>query len=105
MPKPQTDIEQKTDVDELALSKLQIGQSDLKEEQVDSTDSLIPPTTTKAPNEIVEKNDSDALSEAEKSTKQEEEKCVVCQRTYVGQLSEEEESITELDYSGYSYFS
>ena len=38
MPKPQTDIDQKRDVDEIAFSKLQIRQSDLKEEPVEVTD-------------------------------------------------------------------
>ena len=47
------------DVDELALSKLQIRQSDPKEELVDVTDSLILPPTTKAPEDMAEKNDAD----------------------------------------------
>ena len=50
-----------------------------------------------------EKNDSDELSEAERK-QQQEQKFTVYQRIYVAQLSEEEESETELDYSGYSYF-
>ena len=50
------------------------------------------------------KDDSNELSKAEKKQQQEEEKYVVYQRTYIGQLSEEDESYTESDYSGYSYF-
>ena len=54
------------DVNELALSKLQIGQSNLKEEPVDMTDLLIPPPTTRTLEEMAEKNDSDELSKVEK---------------------------------------
>ena len=71
LPKPQTDIDQKTDVDELALSKLQIGQNDQKKEQVDMTESLIPPLTTKAPEKMAEKTDDDELTKAEKRDQQE----------------------------------
>ena len=56
-PKLQTDIDQKTDVDEIAFSKLESGQSDLKEELVEVTDSLIPPPMTKMPEDTVEKNE------------------------------------------------
>ena len=59
---------------------------------------------TKTPEDMVENNDSDELSEAERKLHQEEEKCKLYQRVYVGQLSEEEESDTESDCSGYSYF-
>ena len=100
MPKPQTDTGQMMDVNELVLSKLQIGQSDPKEELVDMTNSL----TTKALEEMAEKNDSNELSEAAKEHQQTEEKYGVYQRTYIGQLSEVEESDTESDYLGYSYF-
>ena len=54
LPKPQTDTNQKMDVGRLALSKLQIGQIDPKEEQVKETESLIPPMTTKAPEKMAE---------------------------------------------------
>ena len=70
LPKPKTDIDQKMDVDKLALIKLQTGQSDLKEELVDVTDSLIPPLITKAPEEMAEKNDSNELSKAVKRQQQ-----------------------------------
>ena len=83
-PKPQTDIDQKMDVDKLALSKLQIGQSDPKEELVDVTDVLIPPPTTKVLEETAEKNNSNELSKAEKRQQQEEEKYAVYQRMYTG---------------------
>ena len=103
-PKPQTDIDHKMDADELAISKLQIRQNDPKEELVDMTDLLVLSPTTKAPEDMGEKNDSDELSKVERKQQQEEEKYVVYQRTYIGQLSEEKESKTESDNSGYSYF-
>ena len=53
--------------------------------------------------DMVEKNCSDELSEAERKL-QEEEMYEWYQRVYVGQLSEEEESDTESDCSGYIYF-
>ena len=84
MPKAQTNNDQNMDVNELVLSKLQIGQTDPKEELVNMTDSLIPSPITKAPEDMVEKNDSDELSKAEKRQQQEEKKYAVYQRTYVG---------------------
>ena len=101
--KTQPDIDQKTDVDELALSKLQIGQNDSKEEQVNITELLILLPTTKALEKTNKKID-DELTEVEKRDQQEEKKCVMYRRTYIGQLSEEEESNTKSDYSGSSYF-
>ena len=65
LPKPQPDIDQKTDVDGLALSKLQIGQNDPKEEQVNVAELLIPLPTTKAPEETTEKTNNE-LTEVEK---------------------------------------
>ena len=66
MPKSQTDIDQKMVVDEIAFSKLHIRLSDPKQELVEETDSLILPPMTKASEDMVEKNDSDELSEAER---------------------------------------
>ena len=66
MPKPQINTDQKMDANELALSKLQIEWCDPKEEPVDMTDSLIPLLTTKALEEMAEKNESSELSEAQK---------------------------------------
>ena len=73
MPKPQTDTEQRTDVNEIPVSKLQIRQNDLKEEPVEVTDSLIPSPMTKAPEGMIEKNNSDELSKAERKQEEEEE--------------------------------
>ena len=74
-----------------------------KEKPVEVMDSLILPPTNKALEDTIQKNNSDDLSKAERK-QQQEEKYKVYQRTYVGQLSEEEESNTESDYSSYSYF-
>ena len=74
MPKPQTDIDQQTDVDEVAFSKLQIRQSDLMEEPVEVTDLLILPLMTKAPEDTVDKIDSNKLSKVERKQEEEEEK-------------------------------
>ena len=74
-------------VDGLALNKLQIGQNDPKEEQVNMTGSFIPPPTTKALEEKAEKTDDDELTKVKKRDQQEKEKSVVYQRMYIGQLS------------------
>ena len=68
------------------------------------TDSLIPPLLTKTPEDMVEKNNSNKLSDSERKLQQEEEKYKQYQRVYMGQLSEKEESDTELDCSVCSYF-
>ena len=47
---------------------------------------------------------NDELTEVEKRVQQEEEKYTMYQRMYIGQLSEEEESDIESDYSGHHYF-
>ena len=70
---PQTDIDQKTNVNEIAFSKLQIRQSDPKEKLV-VTDSLIPPPLMKILEDTVEKHDSYKLSEVERKLQEEEEK-------------------------------
>ena len=67
-------------------------------------ESLVQPLTTKSPEVMAEKTNDDELTKVEKSNQQEEEKYTVYQRMYVGQLSEEEETNMESDYSGYSYF-
>ena len=72
-PKPQTNIDQKTNVKEIAFDKLQIGQSDPKEKPVEVTDSLIPPPLTEMLEDTAGKNDSDKLSEAKRKLQQEEE--------------------------------
>ena len=96
-PKPQSDIDTTTDVKEVAFSKLQIGQSNLQQEVIEMTDSLIPPPPTETPGDMTGKNDGEELSDRERQLQQEEEKYDLYQRIYVGELSEEEESNTESD--------
>ena len=45
------------------------------------------------------------MTELETRYQQEEEKYVLQQKIYIDQLSDEEESDTDSEYSGYSYFS
>ena len=104
LPKPQPDINQKTDIDGMDFSKLHTGQNDPKEEQVKVTKSLIPVPTIdeeKALEEMTEKIDN-KLTKMEKRNQQ--EKYTMYQRTYIGQLSEEEESDVDSDYSKNNYF-
>ena len=103
-PRPQTDFDQATDVNKVAFSKLQIGHSNLKEELIEVTDSLIPPPLTEIPEDRAGENDSEELSKVERKLQQEEECYKWYQRVYVGQLSEDKESDTESDGSTYSYF-
>ena len=72
-PRPQTDIDQTTDVNEVAFSKLKIRQSNPKEELIEVTDSLIPPPLIVTPEDMEGKNGSKELSEAERKLQQEEE--------------------------------
>ena len=72
--KPQTDFDQRTDVNEIPFSKLQTRQNDPKEKLVEVMDSLIPPPPTKAPEDTIHQNNSDNLSEVERKQQQEEDK-------------------------------
>ena len=103
-PRLQTDIDQTSDVNKVAFSKLQFRQSNAKEELIEVTDSLIPPPPTETPEDMAGKNNSEELSEAERKLQQEEESYKQYHRVYMRQLSEEEESDTESDSSTYSYF-
>ena len=68
-------MEQTKDMDEVAFSKLQIGQSDLKEELIEAMKSLIPPPqVTETPGEVTENDTSgEELLELEKRLQKEEE--------------------------------
>ena len=104
-PKSQTNTEQTMDIDEVAFSKLQIGQSDPKEEPLEVTRSLIPPPpATEAPEVQTENTNGEELSEVEKRLQREEEKYELYNRIYVGQLSDEGDSDTDTDGSTYTYF-
>ena len=97
-------MEQTTDIDEVAFSKLQIGQSDLKEEPLEVTNSLIPPPSTmEILGDMTENTDEEGLMEAERRLQREEEKYKVYDRIYVGQLSDEKSDM-DTDDSQYTYF-
>ena len=59
-----------TYVDEVAFSKLQIRQSDPKEEPIKVTDSIIPPPLTEMLEDTAGKNDSKELTEVERKLQQ-----------------------------------
>ena len=74
-PRPQTDNDKATDIDEVAFSKLQIGQSDPKEEPIEMTDSLFtPPSVMETPGDMTGNTDKEELFKAEKRLQHEEEK-------------------------------
>ena len=84
--KPQTNTELTMDIDEVTFSKLQIRQSDPKEEPLQVTKSLIPPPpVTEAPEEVTENTNREELLEAEKKLQREEEQYELYNRIYVGQ--------------------
>ena len=67
VPKPKTSMEQTMNIDKVTFSKLQIGQSDLKEEPFEVMTSLIPlPPTTEASGDVMENTDGEGLLEVEK---------------------------------------
>ena len=97
-------MEQTMDIDEVAFSKLQIRQSNLKEEPLKVITSLIPPPTTEASADAMENTDGEGLSEAEKRLQRGEEQYELYNRIYVGQLSDDEESNMDTNGSTYTYF-
>ena len=71
------------DIHEVAFSKLQIGQSNLKEEPLEVTTSLIPPApTTEASGDAMENTDREELSEAEKRLQMERRTVQSCMTGY-----------------------
>ena len=94
--KPQTNMEQTTDIDKVAFSKLQIRQSNLKEELLEVTKSLIPPSPmTEAPEDMIENTNGEWLSEAEKSL-QREKKSMNCMNKYTWASSVMKERATQI---------
>ena len=90
----------KLEVDKLDIDKLNLEQGSPKEEEIKVTGLLkLPPRTS----EEEEKAITEELTEAETKYQQDNGKYLL-QQVYIGQLSEEEESDTSSDYSGYSYF-
>ena len=90
-------MEETTFIDKVAFSKLQIRQSDLKEELIEVMKSLIPPPqVTETPDDVTEHTNGEELLEAEKRLQKEEE-YKLYDRIYVRQLSMEEESDMDTD--------
>ena len=85
-PKPQTNIDQTTDIDEVAFSKLQIRQSDPKEEMIEVMRSLTPPPppAIETPGDMTGNTKGEELSKVEKRLQKEEEKYDLYGRVYVG---------------------
>ena len=93
------------EMDEVAFSKLQIGQSNLKEEPVKVMTSLIPPPPpTEESGDTTENTNGEGLLEVEKRLHRQEEQYEAYNRIYVGKLSDKEESNTDTDNSAYTCF-
>ena len=96
---------QTTDIDKVAFSKMQIGQSDPKEETLEVMKSLIPPPTmTEALGDMAENTNGEGLTEVERRLQREEEKYEMYDKIYMGQLSDEEDSDMDTDKLNYTYF-
>ena len=105
LPKPQSEPTLKIEVDKLDIDKVHLEQDNPKEEQIEVTNLLIPlPTTGKGEEKATTWESMEELTEVEKKYQQEDMKCVLHEKIYMDQLSEEEESDTGSEYSGYSYF-
>ena len=102
-PRPQTNHDKTTDIDKVAFSKLQIRQSNPKEELIEVTDSLIPPPPVmETPGDMTGNANKEELSEVEKRLQQEGEKYNLYRRVYIGQLGNEEESVMDSETLTYS---
>ena len=99
-----TDAEKITDVYEIPLSKLQIGQDSHKEELLEVTESLVLLPSTLTASEDTTENTDEGLMEAEVKLQGEEEKFEMYDRIYMGLLSDEESSDMETDELTYTYF-
>ena len=104
-PKPKVDTEQATHIDEVPFSKLQIGQDNQKEEPLEVTELLVPPPPmTEVSDDTAENTNGEELMEVEKRLQREEEKYEMYNGIYVGQLSDKEDSNTDTNETGYTYF-
>ena len=101
LPKHQSEPDSKPEVDKLDMGKLHLEHDNPQEEQIKVTNSLIPPPTM----DKEEKAITEEMVEVETRYQEEEEKYMLQQKIYIGQLSKEEESNNSSEYSGYSYFS
>ena len=130
-PKPDSDKEltdQLTDmrkailVDDIPFQNLTIGQDRPKGEPLETTNTLVPPpvamtmalmTDTAKPDDITEdtakpndttEDNNRELTEHEQRLQKEAEKYELYDKVYIGQLSEEDMTDTEMDESAYLYF-
>ena len=93
------------DIDEVAFSKLQIGQSDPKGGPLEVTKSLIlTPPVTEASRDMTENTYWEGLTEVERRLQREEEKYKMYNRIYVGQLSDKGDSDMDTDDLHCTYF-
>ena len=67
---------------------------------------MVPPSPlpTEAVGNMTENTDGKGLTEAERKRQREEEKYEIFDQIYVGQLSNEEDSNTDIDELAYTYF-
>ena len=86
LPKPQPNPNSKLEVDKINMEKLSLEHDNPQEEQIQITDSLIPPPKT----DEIEKTTIEEKTDARTRYQQEEEKYKLQQKVYIGQLSDEE---------------
>ena len=81
------------------MDKLNLEHDSPQEEQIQVTNSLIPPPTI----DKEEKATMEEKTDVETRCPQDKEKYDLQQKIYMGQISDEESNCS-LEYSGYSYF-
>ena len=100
-------MEQITDIDEVPFHKLNVGQDDHKEkEPLEVTQSSVPPPSDPMNAEATAKDETveEGQMDMEIRLQKEAEKSEMYEGIYVGHLSKEETSDTEMDDLAYSYF-
>ena len=98
-------MDKTTDIDEVPFSRLQIGPDDQKEEPLEVTELLVlPPSTSETPEDPTKNMNDKGLTEVEERLQMEEKKFENYRRIYMGQLSDKEDSNTDMEESAYTYF-
>ena len=100
LPKPQSNINSDPEVDKMNMDKLSLEHDNPPEEEIQVTDSLIPPPTMDKGQKATKEEKMDAETKYQWG----EEKYGLWQKIYMAQLSDKERD-TSSDYSVYSYFS
>ena len=105
-PKSKKNVEQTMDIDKIPFSKLQKGQDDEKKEPLEVMDSLVPPhpLVTGMSNGTTENANEEELMEPERKLQRKEEQYAMYKRTYMGQLSDKEDSNMDTNKMSYTYF-